>query len=110
MDDYESLSHATSTCKYHVVFIPNCRSKALYLELRRHLGELFRKLALQKEGRGRASDARPRVHAVVDSAEVRGIAGGRVTSRARARATWPGSYGEAQAQLRGLGARVLREH
>ena len=32
-----------------MVFIPKCRRKALYLELRRHLGEVFRKLALQKE-------------------------------------------------------------
>lgn len=49
MDDYESLSHTTWSCKYHVVFIPKGRRKALYLELRRHLGEVFRKLALQKE-------------------------------------------------------------
>ena len=37
MNDYESLSHTTWTCKYHVVFIPKCRRKTLYLELRRHL-------------------------------------------------------------------------
>ena len=49
MDDYESLSHTTWTGKYHVVFIPKCRRKALYQELRRYLGEVFRKLALQKE-------------------------------------------------------------
>ena len=30
---------------------PKCRRKALYLELRRHLGEVFRKLALQKESK-----------------------------------------------------------
>ena len=51
MDDYESLSHTTWTCKYHVVFIPKCRRKALYVELRRHMGEVFRKLALQKESK-----------------------------------------------------------
>ena len=39
MDDYESLSHTTWACKYHVVFIPKCRRKALYQELRRYLGE-----------------------------------------------------------------------
>jgi len=33
------------------VFIPKCRRKALYLELRRYLGEVFRKLAEQKESR-----------------------------------------------------------
>ena len=51
MDDYESLSHTTWTCKYHVVFIPKGRRKALYQELRRHLGEVFRKLALQRESK-----------------------------------------------------------
>ena len=33
------------------VFIPKCRRKTLYAELRRHLGEVFRKLAEQKESR-----------------------------------------------------------
>jgi putative transposase len=51
MDEYESLSHTTWTCKYHVVFIPKYRRKALYQDLRRHLGEVFRKLALQKESK-----------------------------------------------------------
>ena len=51
MGDYESLNHTTWTCKYHVVFIPKCRLKALYQELRRYLGEVFRKLALQKESK-----------------------------------------------------------
>ena len=32
-----------------VVFIPECRRKVLYGELRVHLGEVFRKLAGQKE-------------------------------------------------------------
>jgi putative transposase len=51
MDEYESLSHTTWDCKYHVVFIPKCRRKTLYQELRRHLGEVFRKLAHQKESK-----------------------------------------------------------
>ena len=51
MDEYESLSHTKWECKYHVVFIPKCRRKTLYGELRRHLGEVFRKLAVQKESR-----------------------------------------------------------
>ena len=51
MDDYESLSHSKWECKYHVVFIPKCRRKTLYTELRRHLGDVFRKLAEQKESR-----------------------------------------------------------
>ena len=51
MDDYESLSHTKWECKYHVVFIPKYRRKLLYGELRQHLGDVFRKLALQKESR-----------------------------------------------------------
>jgi len=51
MDDYESLSHSKWECKYHVMFIPKYRGKTLYGELRQHLGEVFRKLAMQKESR-----------------------------------------------------------
>jgi putative transposase len=51
MDDAESLSHTRWECKYHVVFIPKYRKKALYVELRRYLGEVFRKLADRKESR-----------------------------------------------------------
>ena len=51
MNDCESLSHTTWECKYHVVFIPKCRRKTLYLELRRHLGEVFHELAAQKESK-----------------------------------------------------------
>src|SRR5881296_3364285 len=49
MDDYQSLSHTKWECKYHVVFIPKCRRKTLYGEVRRQLGALFRTLAEQKE-------------------------------------------------------------
>ena len=51
MNDYGSLSHTRWECKYHIVFIPKCRRKALYKELRKHLGELFRELAKQRESR-----------------------------------------------------------
>jgi putative transposase len=51
MDEFEILSHARWECKYHVVFIPKCRRKALYGKLRVHLGEVFRQLASQKESR-----------------------------------------------------------
>ena len=51
MDEYESLSHSKWDCKYHVVFIPKCRRKTIYAQLRPHLGEVFRKLAEQKESR-----------------------------------------------------------
>jgi len=51
MDEYESLSHTKWECKNHVVFIPKRRRKVLYAELRKHLGEVFRKLVLQRESR-----------------------------------------------------------
>ena len=51
MDEYESLNHTKWECKYHVVIIPKSRRKTLYWELRKHLGEVFRKLATQKESK-----------------------------------------------------------
>jgi REP-associated tyrosine transposase len=51
MDEYESLSHTKWECKYHVVFIPKCRRKVLFGHIREHLGDVFRKLAAQKESR-----------------------------------------------------------
>ena len=51
MDDYDSLNYSVWDCKYHVVFIPKYRRKSLFGELRRHLGEVFRTLATQKECR-----------------------------------------------------------
>jgi len=51
MDEVGSLSHTKWECKYHVVFIPKCRRKVLYERLRRELGEVFRRLAQQKESR-----------------------------------------------------------
>ena len=51
MDELESLSHTKWDCKYHVVFIPKRRRKTLSAELRRHLGEVFTRLAAQKESR-----------------------------------------------------------
>ena len=51
MDESESLSQSRWECKYHVVFIPKCRRRTLYEQLRKHLGEVFRKLAEHKESR-----------------------------------------------------------
>jgi len=49
MEESKSLNHRKWECQYHVVFIPKYRRQALYKELRRHLGEVFRQLAKQKE-------------------------------------------------------------
>jgi putative transposase len=43
----------------HVVLIPKCRRKILYQELRRYLGEVFRRLAEQKESRIEEGPLRP---------------------------------------------------
>ena len=49
MDDVRSLNHSVWECKYHVVFIPKYRKKRSYGKLRKELGEVFRRLARQKE-------------------------------------------------------------
>jgi REP element-mobilizing transposase RayT len=46
---YQSLSHSKWDCKYHVVFIPKRRRKALFGKVGRHLGKIFHALAQQKE-------------------------------------------------------------
>ena len=51
MDEFESLSHSRWECKYHVVFIPKGRRKALFGQVRPYLGEVLRRLAAQKESR-----------------------------------------------------------
>jgi putative transposase len=49
MNDIQSLSHILWDCKYHIVWIPKCRRKVLYGQLRKHLGSVFRELAAQRE-------------------------------------------------------------
>ena len=51
MRQVESLSHTRWECKYHIVFIPKYRRKALFGQLRKELGEVFHRLARQKESR-----------------------------------------------------------
>jgi REP element-mobilizing transposase RayT len=43
------LNHSRWECKYHVVWIPKCRRKTLYGQVRKYLGEVFRDLARAKE-------------------------------------------------------------
>ena len=47
----ESLGHMKWECKYHIVFIPKCRKKLLYGQLRRELGPVLRELAERTECR-----------------------------------------------------------
>ena len=50
-NDVGRLRHSVWECKYHLVWIPKCRRKVLYGQLRRELGEVFHELARQKECR-----------------------------------------------------------
>jgi len=47
MDHDQSLCHTKYDCKYHVVWIPKCRQKLLYGQLRKYLGTLLKDLARQ---------------------------------------------------------------
>ncbi len=49
MRPVNSLNHTRWECKYHIVFIPKYRRKALFGEIRRELGEVFHRLARHKE-------------------------------------------------------------
>ena len=51
MYNAERLSHTTWDCKYHLIWIPKYRKKLIYGQLRKHLGEVFRELSMQKESR-----------------------------------------------------------
>ncbi|HEU19477.1 MAG TPA: IS200/IS605 family transposase [Deltaproteobacteria bacterium] len=51
MKDNQSLNHTTWECKYHVIWIPKCRRKAIYEQLRQYLGSTFRDLATQRESK-----------------------------------------------------------
>ena len=49
MRDPKSLNHTRWECKYHIVFIPKYRRKMIFGTIREELGEIFHKLAKQKE-------------------------------------------------------------
>ena len=48
---YQSLSHSRWNCKYHIVFVPKRRRKAVFGNIRKNLGGIFHGLARQKESR-----------------------------------------------------------
>ena len=49
MRQVSSLNHTRWECKYHIVFIPKYRRRRLFGQIRRELGEVFHRLARQKE-------------------------------------------------------------
>ena len=49
MKDWRSLAHTKWECKYHIVFVPKYRKKALYGKTRRRIGEILRELCRHKD-------------------------------------------------------------
>jgi len=43
-----SLAHTKWLCKYHIVFTPKYRRKAIYSQYRKDLGEILRRLCMWK--------------------------------------------------------------
>ena len=89
MNDVESLSHTKWECKYHIVYIPKYRKKALYGALRQQLGEVLKQLAMQRESRIEGHLMRDHVHMLVSirlSIRYRRWSG---TGRERVRSTSP---------------------
>ena len=100
MDEFESLSHSKWECKYHVVFIPKCRRKTLYEQLKKHLGEVLRKLAQQKESEILEGHLMPdHVHMLISIPPKYAVSQWWGSSRVRARFTWPECMGSAREAL-----------
>ena len=49
MRQVNSLNHTRWECKYHIVFIPKYRKKVIFGQIRRELGDVFHRMARQKE-------------------------------------------------------------
>ena len=49
MNDVSSLNHTRWECKYHVIWIPKYRKKALFGQLRQYIGQVLRDLARSRE-------------------------------------------------------------
>ena len=74
MDQFQSLNHTKWDFKYHIAFIPEGREKVLSRHVRRYPGEVFRRLAEQKESR--IEEATPRAALSGSNPKAPGFAGG----------------------------------
>ncbi len=99
MDECESLiSHTAWVCKYHFVFIPKCRRRILYQELRWHLGEVFRELADQKESKVEEGHLMPdHVHMLLSIPPMYAVSQVVGFIKGKSAITWPGSMENANA-------------
>ena len=48
MREWQSLSHVRWYCRYHIVFVPKYRRKAIFGSLRKGIGEILRQLCDQE--------------------------------------------------------------
>lgn len=51
MRQVSRLNHTSWECKYHIVFIPKYRRKTIFGQIRKDLGDVFRRLAEQKQSK-----------------------------------------------------------
>ena len=78
-DLYQSLTHSEWDCKYHVVFVPKRRRKAIFGQTRRQLGAIFHALPGKRSVRfWKAPHAGPRAHVYCDSSQAPSRVGGRI--------------------------------
>ena len=47
-NEIKSSAHSKYRCQYHIVFAPKYRRKAIYGEIKKDIGEILRKLCIQK--------------------------------------------------------------
>jgi len=83
MREVSSLNHTRWECTYHIVFIPKYRKKVLFGQIRKEMGEVFHRLARQKESLTEEGHLMPDHVSTddIDSAKVCGIAGSRMYQR-----------------------------
>ena len=48
MRDWQTVAHVRWQCKYHIVWVPKYRRKALYGRLRRRFGQILKELCRQR--------------------------------------------------------------
>ena len=48
-NEIKHTAHSTYRCEYHVVFAPKYRRKAIYGQIKKDIGEIFRKLCNEKK-------------------------------------------------------------
>ena len=49
MREWQSLSHVRWYCRYHVVFVPKYRKRAIFGNLRKQIGTILRELCVQQD-------------------------------------------------------------